>query len=173
MPKDLPLFGWAGWACAVANSHPAVLWAVPSNTTGLPLVAKDTTKDALMSALPVADVEVSRGSRGAAGLPPWLVTPRDIGGQIPAPHAPRRCGGVGRYPDLGSARRGRRRPGMVTGSRTVMTPLRLRLSPPRPPPACPCGRRRRSRKSGGCRGRGGESGCGPRRRPRSGGCRRW
>jgi hydroxymethylpyrimidine pyrophosphatase-like HAD family hydrolase len=27
MPNDLPLFGWAGWACAVANSHPAVLAA--------------------------------------------------------------------------------------------------------------------------------------------------
>ena len=35
MPDDLPLFGWAGWACGVANSHPAVLEAadevVPSN----------------------------------------------------------------------------------------------------------------------------------------------
>ncbi|MDQ6725791.1 MAG: HAD family hydrolase [Actinomycetota bacterium] len=35
MPNDLPLFGWAGWACAVANSHPDVLEAadevVPSN----------------------------------------------------------------------------------------------------------------------------------------------
>jgi hydroxymethylpyrimidine pyrophosphatase-like HAD family hydrolase len=35
MPNDLPLFEWAGWACAVANSHPAVLEAadevVPSN----------------------------------------------------------------------------------------------------------------------------------------------
>jgi hydroxymethylpyrimidine pyrophosphatase-like HAD family hydrolase len=35
MPNDLPLFGWAGWACAVANSHPYVLEAadeiVPSN----------------------------------------------------------------------------------------------------------------------------------------------
>ena len=35
MPNDLPLFRWAGWACAVANSHPAVLEAadevVPSN----------------------------------------------------------------------------------------------------------------------------------------------
>lgn len=35
MPNDLPLFGWAGWACAVANSHPEVLDAadevVPSN----------------------------------------------------------------------------------------------------------------------------------------------
>lgn len=35
MPNDLPLFGWAGWACAVANGHPAVLAAadeiVPSN----------------------------------------------------------------------------------------------------------------------------------------------
>ena len=35
MPNDLPLFGWAGWACAVANSHPDVLDAadevVPSN----------------------------------------------------------------------------------------------------------------------------------------------
>jgi hydroxymethylpyrimidine pyrophosphatase-like HAD family hydrolase len=35
MPNDLPLFGWAGWACVVANSHPAVLEVadevVPSN----------------------------------------------------------------------------------------------------------------------------------------------
>ena len=35
MPNDLPLFAWAGWACAVANSHPSVLEAadevVPSN----------------------------------------------------------------------------------------------------------------------------------------------
>lgn len=35
MPNDLPLLGWAGWACAVANSHPDVLEAadevVPSN----------------------------------------------------------------------------------------------------------------------------------------------
>lgn len=35
MPNDLPLFAWAGWACAVANSNPAVLEAadeiVPSN----------------------------------------------------------------------------------------------------------------------------------------------
>lgn len=79
----------------------------------------------------------------------------------------------GADPDLGSARRGRRGPGMVTGSTTIMTPPRLRPSPPRPRPACQCGRRRRSRRSGGWRGRGGESGCGPHRRPRSGGCRRW
>jgi Cof subfamily protein (haloacid dehalogenase superfamily) len=35
MPNDLPLFDWAGWACAVANAHPRVLEAadevVPSN----------------------------------------------------------------------------------------------------------------------------------------------
>lgn len=35
MPNDLTLFEWAGWACAVANGHPAVLAAadevVPSN----------------------------------------------------------------------------------------------------------------------------------------------
>lgn len=35
MPNDLPLFAWAGWACAVANSHPDVLAAadeiIPSN----------------------------------------------------------------------------------------------------------------------------------------------
>jgi Cof subfamily protein (haloacid dehalogenase superfamily) len=35
MPNDLPLFGWAGWACAVRNAHPDVLRAdgevVPSN----------------------------------------------------------------------------------------------------------------------------------------------
>jgi hydroxymethylpyrimidine pyrophosphatase-like HAD family hydrolase len=34
MPNDLPLFAWAGWACAVANGHPEVLAAdevVPSN----------------------------------------------------------------------------------------------------------------------------------------------
>lgn len=35
MPNDLPLFDWAGWACAVANGHPTVLAAadeiVPSN----------------------------------------------------------------------------------------------------------------------------------------------
>ena len=24
MPNDLPMFGWAGWACAVANGHPTV-----------------------------------------------------------------------------------------------------------------------------------------------------
>ena len=27
MPNDLPMFGWAGWACAVANGHPTVLAA--------------------------------------------------------------------------------------------------------------------------------------------------
>lgn len=35
MPNDLPLFAWAGWACAMANSHPRVLEAadevVPGN----------------------------------------------------------------------------------------------------------------------------------------------
>jgi hydroxymethylpyrimidine pyrophosphatase-like HAD family hydrolase len=35
MPNDLPLLGWAGWACAVVNAHPSVLEAadeiVPSN----------------------------------------------------------------------------------------------------------------------------------------------
>lgn len=35
MPNDLPLFAWAGWACAVANGHPQVLAAadevVPTN----------------------------------------------------------------------------------------------------------------------------------------------
>jgi hydroxymethylpyrimidine pyrophosphatase-like HAD family hydrolase len=35
MPNDLPVFGWAGWACAVANSHSDVLEpadeVVPSN----------------------------------------------------------------------------------------------------------------------------------------------
>jgi Cof subfamily protein (haloacid dehalogenase superfamily) len=35
MPNDLPLFGWAGWSCAVSNAHHSVLAAadeiVPSN----------------------------------------------------------------------------------------------------------------------------------------------
>lgn len=39
MPNDLPMFALAGWACAMANSHPDVLTAadeiVPGNNDGV------------------------------------------------------------------------------------------------------------------------------------------
>jgi predicted kinase len=45
---------------------------------GLPLVAKDTVKDALMSVLPVPDVEASRrlGRPQSRPCSPWPASPR-------------------------------------------------------------------------------------------------
>lgn len=55
-----------GWAVAASASGKSTFAPVLAHALGLPLIAKDTIKDALMTVLPVPDVETSRAVGRAA-----------------------------------------------------------------------------------------------------------